>query len=222
MRHAAVIFVFIFFVVSGVGSSGWAQDAVQTRINMVKDVVTTNETYGVSFTLAGDLLKKVTRVLIDGPKGRRIWLNNTLDLNEIFLSSANLSLEDFNYWFPEGQYMIKLFPTVYGILKIQMTHNFPPVPGISYPADGATDVPVNAVFLWNPMTDIIGLRLTIKNSVNLLFSIDLPVNATSYIAPIHLLTPNTLYELSLEAKVTDFSGNGLKTTRTISFTTREE
>ncbi len=196
-----------------------AQD-IQMNINMFKDVSSKGEAYGISFALSGDLLKKVSRVFIDGPRGRRIWVNNTLNLNDVLLSALNLGSDEFNFWFREGDYKISFSPPGLGKLKVHMTHNFPPTPAVTYPLEGAADVPTNPVITWAPITGIIGLQLRLKDNAGFVFSTDLPINATSYSVPANLLKPNTGYELSLEASVTDLSGtSGLATTMNISFTT---
>ena len=219
MKKCIGMLILISLFVFGMKPCAMAQDEVQMHINMFKDVSSSGEVYGISFDLTGDKLKKVYRVFVDGPRGRRIWVNNTLNLNQILLSSVNLGIEEFNLWFPEGEYKITFSPPAFGKLKVRMTHNFPSTPVIVYPTDGAVDIPVNPVITWGPLTDILSLRLTVKDRAGLEFSIELPTNATSYSLPVNLLKPNTQYELSLQDTVTDFGGNGLTATTLISFTT---
>jgi hypothetical protein len=104
-------------------------------------------------------------------------------------------------------------------LTVQMTHNFPSTPAVLYPLEGSKDVPTNPVITWTPVTGIIGLQLQLKDDADFVYTTGLPINATSFAVPANVLKPNTRYELALQAKVTDLSGNGLSTTMIISFTT---
>ncbi len=197
-----------------------AQSNVEMQVKMYKDVSSKGETYGISFELSNDVLKKVTRVYVQGPRGARIWVNNTLDLNGIVLSAVNLSSKEFRRWFPEGNYSIILTPPTFRKLEVSLTHDFPPTPAVLSPLDGSEGVPTNPIILWTPVTGITDLRLQLKNDAGFSLSFDLPTNATSYSVPAGLLNPNTLYELSLEGKkATDSEGNGLVTTTLISFRT---
>ncbi len=213
--------LFLFLVaLSGMKTEAFAQD-IQMNVNMSKDVSSTGETYGIRFSLSGDQLKKASRIFVDGPRGRRVWVNNTLNLNDILLSALNLGLDEFNLYFPEGDYKISFSPPAIGKLKVHMTHNFPSIPAITSPLDGAVNVPTNPVITWAPITGISGLQLQLTDNAGFVLGTSLPFNATSYAVPANLLKPNTGYELSLEARITDLI-NGtseLTTTMTISFTT---
>ena len=92
MKKMVGILILVFLAMFGMNPWAMAQNDVQSQINMFKDVSSRGQTYGISFELSNDVLKKVTRADIWGPRGARIWVNNTLDLNGIFLSSVNLSL----------------------------------------------------------------------------------------------------------------------------------
>jgi hypothetical protein len=219
MKKYFYIGVLVVLMISGMKTGAVAQDQVLISIHMFKDVSSKGETYGIRFDLSDDALKKVTRVYIKGPRGARIWVNNTLNLNDMVLSAVNLTLDEFNRWFPEGKYVITLTPAAFGNLTVQMTHNFPSTPAVLYPLDGSKDVPTNPVITWTPVTGIIGLQLQLKDDVGFVYSTGLPINATSFAVPANVLKPNTRYELALQAKVTDLSGNGLITTMIISFTT---
>jgi hypothetical protein len=135
------------------------------------------------------------------------------------LSAFNLSLAEFNRWFPEGNYKISLTPPTYGNLSVPMTHNFPSTPAVISPLEGSKDVPTNPVIRWAPITGIVGLQLQLKDDADFAFSTGLPINATSYAVPANLLKLNTRYELSLGARTTVSNENGLTTTTIISFTT---
>ena len=100
MKKYLVMAALVLLMISGIKTGALAQD-VEMHITMLKEVSSNGGTYGISFELSNDVLKKVTRVFIQGPKGARVWINNTLNLNGILLSAANLSLEEFDRWFPE-------------------------------------------------------------------------------------------------------------------------
>jgi len=212
---------FAFIVVLGVNTGVTAPQQVQMNITMFQDVSSNGTSYGISFDLSNDALKNVSRILINGPRGGRITLTNPLNLNDLVLSTDNLSLNDLNRWFPEGDYQILLTPGIFGKLKVHMTHNFPSTPAILSPLDGSVNVPTNPVITWAPITGITGLQLRLTDNAGFVLNMNLPVNATSYSVPTNLLKPNTAYELTLVAQVTDLinGNNGLNTTMTISFTT---
>jgi hypothetical protein len=220
MKKYLIMTALFLFLVLGMKTGVMAQNQALMSVNMFKDVSSNGETYGITFDLSGDVLKKVTRVYIKGPKGARIWVNNTLDLNDMVLSAVNLPLDEFNRWFPEGKYNITLTPKTYGTLSVSMTHDFPSTPAVLSPSEGSTNVLTNPLITWTPLTGIIGLRLQLKDDADFLYRTSLPVNATFFAVPANVLNPNTRYELSLQAKVTDLSGlNGLNTTTINSFTT---
>jgi len=219
MKRYRVVMALAFLMISGMKTEGMAQEQVLMSIEMFKDVSSNGEAYGIRFDLSGDALKKVTRVYIQGPKGARIWVNNTLNLNDIVLSAVNLSLDEFNRWFPEGTYRITMTPAILGKMTAQMTHNFPSTPTILYPLDGSTGVPTNPTITWVPVAGITDLRLVLTDGFDSVYSTGLPFNATSFTIPANVLKTNTRYELSLQAKLTDSLGNALFTTMGISFTT---
>ena len=213
------ILAFAFIVISGMNTGATAQEQVQMNVTMSKNVSSTGQTYGISFDLSNDALKSVSRIIIDGPRGPRIRLNNPLNFNDIVLSAVNLSLDEFNSLFPEGDYKIDLVPSAFGKLKVHMTHNFPSTPALTYPLDGSVSVPTNPVITWAPITGITSLQLQLTDNAGFVLSTNLPINATSYVVPANLLKTNTGYEVSLETNVTDFAGNVLNTTMSVSFTT---
>jgi hypothetical protein len=219
IKKSSGILALVFLVMFGIGTGALAQGQVQMQITMYKDASSAGETYGASFDFYGDDLRKAAKVMIDGPRGKRIWVNNSLKLNRISLSVDSLSFADFDLWFPEGRYLINLTPATLGRVKVEMTHNFPSVPVIISPVEGSVDVSTDPVITWAPVTGINSLRLRLKDDAGFEFGVDLPFNTTSYDVPENLLKPNTRYEVSLDAKMTDSGGNGLITTATISFTT---
>jgi hypothetical protein len=161
----------------------------------------------------------VYKLSIHVPNRKKIQFNNRLNFNNFLFSSDHMNFTQFDRQFPEGEYKIDLSPRRYGRFVINMIYNFPN-PLISYPSDGEIDVPLKPTFLWDPLENIGNLTITVK-SVGDELTNDLPTDATSF-TPNENLDPNTQYDVSLRAEVTDFEGNRLITTRTISFTTGEE
>jgi hypothetical protein len=206
----------------GMKTDVMAQNEVEMQINMYKDVSSNGETCGISFQVSGEKLRKVTEVVIEGPRGRPMPVTNPLKLNQVSVSASNLGLDEFDFRFPEGDYRITLTPPSYGELKVHMAHSFPSIPAVLDPLEGSMDVPTNLVITWAPITGIMGLGLELVSGTGFALGIDLPINATSYAVPLNLLRPNTGYPLLLEAKVTDFAGNSLITTQTISFATKAQ
>ena len=102
MKKIFGLWVLAFIGILGMNTGAMALEQVQMQINMSKDVSSQGETYGISFALSDDALKNVNTVVVDGPRGARVRLNNTLDLNDILLSAVNLSLEEFNRLFPRA------------------------------------------------------------------------------------------------------------------------
>ena len=102
-----------------------------------------------------------------------------------------------------------------------MTHDFPQTPIITYPADGATDVPLTPTIEWEPLSNIGGLYLDIQGE-GLEFDVDLPTDTTSFTFVIGVLRPNTQYELHLEAEISDGIDNDLGSSQTIYFNTGAE
>lgn len=216
MKKFAIFFSFAFLMMLSLKASVMAQDEIQKYITMSKDISSSGELFGVKFDLFGEKLKKVNKVSISVPNGKRILLHNQLNFNKFLLASDNMTFDEFRKRFPEGEYNIDLFPRSYGRFKSTMIYNFPN-PVITYPPDGTANVPTHLTILWEPLTNISDLQLSIKTAGDEL-SYGLPVDATSFTV-YQDLDHNTQYEVSLRATTTDFEGNALITTRTVSFTT---
>lgn len=105
-----------------------------------------------------------------------------------------------------------------------MTHDFPPTPVITYPEDGATDVPLSFDVVWEQMD--FDVFLTLEGGIFDEFVVGLSKVDTSYTIPSGLLQPNTEYELSLEVQTVigggAEEGNDLQVVRIIRFTTGSE
>jgi len=215
MKKSVSIFFLVFSVILGMKTSALAQD-IQKYITMFKDISSSGELYAIQFDLFGENLKKVNKVSISVPKGKKIVLRNQLSFNRFLLSSDNMTFDEFRKRFPEGEYNIDLSPRSYGRFKSTMIYSFPN-PVITYPPDGTANVPTHLTILWDPLTNISDLQLTIKTGSYEL-SNGLPVDATSFTVS-QDLDQNTEYEVSLRATTTDFERNALVTTQTVTFTT---
>ena len=208
MRKLAVIFGLAFLLALTLNSNIMAQDEIEMDIEIWKSAFSHGVYYGIEFELNGNGVKNARWVLINLPNGKKMWLRNTIGLNEICLEAWDMSYEEFNNRFPEGKYRIILFPKQYGKLIVNMTHDFPQTPVITYPADGATDVPLTLTIEWEPLSDIDGLWLEFGGE-GLEAEVDLPIDTTSFTFPAGMLQPNTQYELCLNAERTDGRDNDL-------------
>jgi hypothetical protein len=220
MKRLTIIFGLIFFLILNLKAGANAQDEIQRRIIMYKNISSLGESYGIDFELWGENLKRVNRLSIRVPNGKKIQFSNRLNFNNFLFSSDNMNFTQFNRQFPEGEYEINFSPRWFGKFAVNMIYNFPD-PLISYPSDGDTNIPLNLTFQWDLLENIENLTITIKSLAYELIN-DLPTNATSFTPPLGDLGPNTQYEVSLRAEGIDFEGNRLVTTHTISFTTGTE
>jgi len=216
MKRFAAILSLVFLMIFCLKTSVMAQDEIQTYITMSKDVSSGGELFGIKFDLFGEKLKKVNKVTIRVPQGGKIVLNNQLKFNKFLSASDNMPFDEFNRRFPEGEYDIDFKPKSFGRFKSTMTYNFPNSV-ITYPQDGTVNVPTHLTILWEPLTNISDLQISIKTAMYEL-SNGLPVGATSFTV-YQDLDPNTLHKVSLQATAVDFQGNALITTHTVSFTT---
>jgi len=220
MKKFTTIFVLVFLAILGLKASVMAQDEIQAHITMYHYVSSVDESYAVKFEISGNQVKDVRKILVETPDRERLSFHNRLEFDQFLFSRDGMSFAEFKKRFPEGVYEINLTPRRYGRFKINIVYNFPD-PVITSPADEATNVPLDPPVQWGPLSNISRLSLTAR-SANHMFSTDLPIDATSFTAGYDYLMPNTRYDLSLEATSTDFEGNALVSTQTISFTTVAE
>jgi len=219
MKKLTIILPLVILMMLGMKSSVMAQDDIQDIqkfITMFKESSSAGELYGVQFDLFGASFKKVDKIIIKTPKGKKMSFKNRLEFNKFLFLSDHMLFEDFEKQFPEGEYEIELSPGKYGKFAINMLYNFPN-PAITYPPDGALGVPTHLTVLWQPLAGINELTITIR-SASVSFSNSLPIDATSFEVYQDLL-PNTLHEVSLQATTTDFEGNALVTTQSVFFIT---
>ena len=216
MKRLAITLGLTFCLIFTLKTGAMAQDEIQKRITMYKNISSQGESYGIEFQLWGENLKEVRKFSIRVPNGKKIQFSNRMNFNNFLVSTDSMNFTQFNRQFPEGEYEIDFSPRRYGRFVVNMIYNFPN-PLITYPSDGATGVPLDLTFQWGPLENIGSLTITIKSASNELTN-DLPTNATSF-TPSGGLDPNTQYNVSLRAEAIDFEGNRLVTTHTISFTT---
>jgi hypothetical protein len=216
MKKLTIILPLVILMVLGMKTSVMAQDDIQKYITMSKENSSAGEFYGVKFDLFGESFKKVDKITIRTPKGKKMSFKNRLEFNTFLFSSDTMDFNDFEKQFPEGEYEIEFSPRKYGKFVVNMLYNFPN-PVITYPVDGAVGVPIHLTILWEPLTNITDLMITIKTTWGWL-SNSLPIDATSF-EVYQDLFPNSLHEVSLQATTTDFEGNALISTQTISFIT---
>lgn len=226
MKKFMVIFVLTLFAMIGLNKYervAWAENDVQMDIDLFKYVSSDGESYEVEIQIGGEDVKKVKIATIRTPSGKKMMLMNSLGFDDIGLWASCGSYDEFKEKFPEGEYSITLLPKKYGSMKVNMTHDFLPAPVITYPEDGATDVPLNFDVVWEQISP--GVYLTLEGGNIEPLSVSLTEVDTSYPIPSGLLQPNTEYELSLQVETTiggGEEGNDLDTIRIIHFTTGSE
>jgi hypothetical protein len=209
----------VILAMAGLSGGAAAQEEIQRSISMYKDVSSLDERYAIRFELNGDLLREADRILIGVPSRSKIRFRNTLRFNTFQLSREGMSFTEFNDLFPEGEYNIVFTPKQLGRFQVNMVYGFPSVV-ITSPADGSGDNPLSLTAQWEPISLVDRLEIRLKTAT-FEYSVGLPQDATSY-KFYGQLDPDTRYNLSLKASLTDFEGNNLITTRTVSFTTKAQ
>ena len=234
MKKFMVIFVLTFLAVMGLNKYeglAWAENDIEMDVDLFKYVSSDGESYKIEIEIGGEDVKKVKTATINTPSGKKMKLKNSLGLDEIGLWASYESYDEFKKNFPEGEYSITLLPKKYGSLKVDITHDFPETPEITYPEDGATNVSLAPTITWKALNNIDGIDNleihieTVTNRNGIEYEIELSKDATSYTVPSGLLQPNTEYELDLMVETTIGGGdedNDLDTIRIIHFTTGSE
>ena len=226
MKKFMVIFVLTFLAVIGLNKYervAWAENDVEMDIDLSKVVSSDGESYEIEIEIGGEDVKKVK--LPQLKSSQKYEVKNSLGLDEIGLWASYSNYNEFNKTFPEGEYSITLSPKQYGNLKADITHDFPETPEITYPEDGATDVPLNLTIEWKSVGDVDDLWVEVKGEnaelgeIELLFNV--PSDNTSLVIPNGVLLPNSQHELLLRiAEASD--ENDLSTIRVVHFTTGSE
>ena len=233
MKKFMVIFVLTFLAVIGLNKYekvAWAENSVEVDIDLHKYVFSDSESYLFDISIFGENFNKAKNVTLTMPSGKRVQLKNSAVFDDIQLYASCESYDDFKEKFPEGEYSIILSPKKYGSHKVDITHDFPETPEITYPEDGAVDVSLAPTITWEALNNIDSLTISIQTveDGNEIDKIYLSKDATSYTIPSGLLQPNTKYELSLKAETVMGGGeegndyNELETIRVIGFTTGSE
>ncbi len=190
-----------------------------------------NVEYGIDFGFEDGGLENVKKVRIKAPNGKSEVLQNSLGFDELVFDRGGLTYEDLINKFPEGKYSIKFSPNKFGSISFNLTYDFPSTPVITYPKDGATEVPLSFTITWESVSDIDGLRLSIGidngGSDHISLDVELAAGDTSFSVPDALLKPNTQYGIELTAhkdsdENTDTFDSEMRSARGISFTTGSE
>ncbi|MCX5886121.1 MAG: hypothetical protein NT096_09470 [Proteobacteria bacterium] len=220
MKNRWVIFILTFFVGLTLNANLMAEEETDVDIDMWKSVYSHGDYYSIGFHMSGDIFKNIKYVVIDNPNGNKTWLKNAFGHNSISLEKTDMTYEEFNNEFPEGKYNIRFIPRSYGGFKKNLTYNFPPTPEITYPADGATNVPLSFTITWNPVWNE-GLELRIEGE-DFVYELDPESDATSYTIPTGILQGNTQYDIILEAQTETQGVGDIGTERIISITTASQ
>lgn len=196
---------------------------IEVYVEVEKDTEPGSEVGIISFEVGGDgdTLDNIKEVQIKAPSGKKSILKNGLGFGGSEFSYES-DYEVLQSKFPEGRYLITFSPKKYGDITINITYDFPSTPVITYPEDGATNVPLNFTIEWELLDDIDGLRLIIEGEEgdDMDFEKELSIDATSFTLPEDILLPNSQYQIQLKAFK---DGENVSiSTRSIYFTTGSE
>lgn len=196
---------------------------IEVYVQVEKDTEPGSEVGFISFEVGGDgdTLDNIKKVQIKAPSGKKSILKNGLGFGGSEFSYES-DYEVLQSKFPEGEYLITFSPKKYGEITINITYDLPSTPVITYPEDGAANVPLNFTIEWELLDDIDGLRLIIEGEEgdDMDFEKELSIDATSFTLPEGILQPNSQYQIQLNA-----FNNGehvSMSTRSIYFTTGSE
>ena len=177
------------------------EDEARVGMDISKNVYSDGEFYEIDFDIEGSALINVKKIRIKTPaKTAELKKANIFGFTDIAFEAGNMSFEDFQDNFPEGEYSIILFfQNKIGRKTFDVTHDFPSTPVITSPEEGATDVPLTFTIEWEPLTDvdIDGLFLDIEGDDGAEIERFFTVSETSFTVPDGLLQPNTQYEIGL-------------------------
>lgn len=194
---------------------------IEVYVQVEKDTEPGSEDGIIIFGFEEDTLKNIKQVRIKAPGGKTSILKNGLGFGDSeFLYESDY--EDLQNKFPEGRYLITFSPKKYGDITINITYDLPSTPVITYPEDGAANVPLNFTIEWELLDDIDGLRLIIEGEEgdDMDFEKELSIDATSFTLPEGILQPNSQYQIQLLAFK---DGEHVSmSTRSIYFTTGSE
>ena len=215
-RKAIATFLIVWMFMAGLEMSAYAEEGFKCFFHMYKQVSSRGEEYGTRIYLHGKILEKVNSVSIKVPYHKKFIVENWLGFDGALFSTGNMTYEQFNRRFPEGKYIVTLFPSRYGKYSVDRYHDFPDLT-VTYPVEDAVDVPRKPKIQWNPLTNVKMLTLRVETQWGS-YGASLDPETTSY-TPYWTLDPNSEYTLYLEASSLDSRGNKTVTTQKVSFTT---
>ncbi len=229
------IFILIFFGMFFYASGLWAQFCwsepgsigaqgcygepipLGMKIDMTKGVSAAGESYQVDCLITGTDLDKVKSLTLYVPGNKPIKFKNIPGVGEIRWKAFRGSFNRLQHDFPPGRYELQTQPKRHGSYAIDLTHDFPPVPNILYPADGATNVTFPFNITWEPLQGIQDLSIKLSYGYGWL-EYGLSPDDTSFEVERWAFEPGQEYEVTLTGTVTDGKGNDLATWRRIRFT----
>lgn len=202
-----------------ISDAATAGGCFEMQFVMVKDVESGGATYGLEFECES-CDRPINKLRLKTPK--KNWsMPNPFGLNELVFASRGLSYQDFKKKFPAGKYRAIASlsnPTGKEKINVNLTHNFPATPAITYPTDGATGVSVTPTIQWNAVGAVDMLEILIRGD-EVELTIELPTGDTSYAVGQNVLQPNTQYELWVDVTNLVTGGGQILTGRRIEFTT---
>lgn len=226
MRKCIAVCSLAFLGMVCLSGSVLAQPPIYLECNMFKTIIPLDPTewYGLKYEAGGEGIKKVILRIPKGKKGKKLRVNTPLNTyhSEFTQELVGGQYEEFRKKFPEGKYVatVRLKGGRSQKFRFRMTHDFPDMPVITYPTNGATDVPLTFTIQWQTLSGIDGLKLEIEDDLD--FAIVLPVDSTSFTLPSGILQPNTTYWLGLRTWIYGADPNveiANSATRWIRFTT---
>ena len=218
MKKAMLICVFAFLVVwcfnpeimASHHKLHWGKAKMNSNsdseVSLAKDIDSSGEEqYSINFEIESEDESGsggVTKIQIKSPKGKKMDLKNGLGLAEFGLESGDLSFEDFQDMYPEGKYTVTLYPkSKYGSREFDLSYDFPSTPEITYPENGATDLPLSFTVEWESYDDNVDfLALELEDEDGTVgFEVVLSSDTTSFLIPGGVLKPDTQYDMELLA-----------------------
>jgi hypothetical protein len=132
---------------------GMAAESISTSMTIRKSVTGTGEVYSANLQVIGN---NIRRLSIQTPKKKMMVLNNILSLNDLTFAAKDLSYDSFKIQFPQGEYTLAytMVKSPKQWRKFKILHAFPDVPAVTFPSEGAKDVPLDATLTWSDQPDL--------------------------------------------------------------------
>jgi hypothetical protein len=196
------------------GPSLWAQP-ISMEIDMTKGVSAEGESYQVDCLITGNDLEDLTLYV---PGNKPMKFSDIPRVDEIRWKASRSSFDQLQHDFPAGGYELRAQPWKrnLGSYTIDLTHDFPPVPNILYPEDGATNVTFPLDITWEPLQGIQDLTIKLAYRYGWL-EYGLSPDETSFTVEPWLWEPGQEYEVTLTGTAMDGKGNDLTTWRKTRF-----